>query len=109
MKFKNLMNPLSYRHLAVSVLRSSGAPLIKNDINIKALKNKHKGQRCFIVGSGPSLKVDDLNKLKDEVTFACNKIYLAFNDTSWRPTYYSVYDVLVAENNKSEIDALNLA
>jgi len=108
MNFKNLLNPLSYKSLAVSFLRSSWVPLTKNGINIKALKNKHEGQRCFIVGSGPSLKVDDLYKLKDEVTFACNKIYLAFGDTSWRPTYYTVYDLLVAQNNHQEICSLEL-
>lgn len=108
MRLRNVLKLSSCKSAAVSFLRSLEVPLTKNDIKIKALKNKHKGQRCFIVGSGPSLKVDDLYKLKDEVTFACNKIYLAFGDTSWRPTYYSVYDVLVAENNRSEIDALNL-
>jgi hypothetical protein len=37
------------------------------------------------------------------VTFACNKIYLAFETTTWRPTYYTVCDILVAENNRDTI------
>mgnify|MGYP001082170012 CR=1 FL=1 len=89
-------------------LKSHGIVLSRNERKIAALKDKHRGQRCFIIGSGPSLKISDLNKLKNEVTFACNKIYLAFECTEWRPTYYSVYDVLVAENNKEEINKLDL-
>jgi hypothetical protein len=89
-------------------LRSQGVSLTANDRKVAALKNIHQGRRCFIVGSGPSLKVEDLNRLKGEVTFACNKIYLAFEDTAWRPTYYSITDDLVAENNKTVIDSLDL-
>lgn len=37
---------------------------------IRTLKNTKKGKRCFIVGNGPSLTVEDLNKLKEEDTFA---------------------------------------
>ena len=72
------------------------------------LKNIHLNRRAFIVGTGPSLCVSDLDKLKNEVTFGCNKIYLAFAETDWRPTYYSVIDRIVAENNKNEIEQLAL-
>jgi len=70
---------------------------------LKSLKNIHAGQRAFIIGNGPSLTVEDLNKLKNEITFASNKIYLAFKDTVWRPTYYTVVDDLIASNNIGEI------
>lgn len=70
---------------------------------LAALEGKHDGQRAFILGMGPSLKVDDLNLLKNELTFACNKIFLAFKDTDFRPSYYSVCDILVAENNYDRI------
>lgn len=88
--------------------KSKGMFLSANDKAILDLKDIHKNRRCFIIASGPSLKVEDLNKLKGEITFACNKIYLAFPSTDWRPTYYSVYDALVAENNKHTIEALTL-
>jgi len=51
-------------------------------------KDKHKGKRCFIIGNGPSLLASDLDKLKNEITFATNKIYLMFDKTEWRPSYY---------------------
>ncbi len=59
---------------------------------IKSLKNKHLGQRCFIIGTGPSLTLSDLDLLKGEITFASNRIYELLNKTSWRPTYYMCQD-----------------
>lgn len=62
---------------------------------IKSLKNIHDGKRCFIIGNGPSLTPDDLNKLSEngEITFASNRIYHIYDQTSWRPTYYISMDV----------------
>jgi hypothetical protein len=80
-------------------------------LNYKRLsefKDIHKGKRAFVIGSGPSLRVSDVDRLKNEVTFACNKIYLAFNETEWRPTYYSVIDRMVAKNNSDMIQSLKL-
>lgn len=82
--------------------------LTENEKKLSGLRNKHAGKRCFIIGNGPSLKIEDLDRLKNEITFACNKIYLAFDQTEWRPTYYSILDVLVAENNRSDVNELKL-
>ena len=62
---------------------------------LKSLKDIHKGQRCFIIGNGPSLQAKDLDKLKNEVTFASNRIYHIFPKTDWRPTYYVCLDLSV--------------
>ena len=70
------------------------------------LRNRHKGQRAVVIGNGPSLQIPDLERLRDTVTFASNKIYLAYEDTDWRPTYYSVEDHLVLLNNRDRIEAL---
>ncbi len=59
---------------------------------LKSLKNKHLGERCFIVATGPSLTIEDLNKLKNEITFSMNSICLAFGETDWRPTYFGIQD-----------------
>lgn len=63
-----------------------------------------------MIGNGPSLRIEDLDKLKSnsDVTIASNKIYLAFNDTEWRPSYYTVADLLVATQNDNEIKQLDL-
>lgn len=72
-------------------------------IQIKKLKNKYKNKRCFIIGNGPSLNADDLNKLKGEYTFAFNRIYLIFEQTEWRPTFYCTQDVKIVQNSIEEI------
>ena len=44
--------------------------------NIKKLKNTHKGERCFVLGNGPSLSNYDLSPLIDEWVFVVNEFYL---------------------------------
>ena len=63
-----------------------------NKRSIKKLKGKFQGKRCFIIGSGPSLTVSDLEQLKGDYTFASNKIFTVFDKTAWRPTFYVVSD-----------------
>ena len=53
-----------------------GVFLNDNERRIAALKDIHKGERCFIIGNGPSLNKLDLSKIKDEYTFGVNAIYL---------------------------------
>jgi len=43
--------------------------------NVK-LKDIHKGERCFLLGSGPSIKKENLLPLKDEIVFALNNFYV---------------------------------
>ncbi len=58
---------------------------------LEKLKNSHGG-RCFVIGNGPSLKSEDLDKLKDEITFCSNFIYKIYDETDFRPTYYTLCD-----------------
>jgi hypothetical protein len=67
---------------------------------------RHVGERCFIIGNGPSLKQTDLSKLKGEITFGLNRIYLAFDQLNFLPTYYVAVNDLVIEQCLSEILAL---
>ncbi len=59
---------------------------------LSLFKDIHKGARCFIVCTGPSLKIEDLEKLKGEYTIGVNSIIDAYSKTDWRPTYYCVTD-----------------
>jgi hypothetical protein len=68
-----------------------------------AMKNKYVGRRGFVIGNGPSLKLSDLEKIKDEVSIAANKVFLAFDKVSWRPNYVTVVDPLVWEKVQNEI------
>ncbi len=52
-------------------------------------KNKHEGERVFIIANGPSLKDTDLDILENEVTIAMNRISLIYDkNPKWKPTYY---------------------
>ncbi len=68
--------------------------------HLSTIKNSHKGEKCIIVGNGPSLTVEDLNKIKKLgiQTFATNRIFKLFNQTEWRPTYYVSEDILLMED-----------
>jgi len=79
-----------------------------NDQAMLALEGRHKGRRCFIIGNGPSLKIQDLQKLfiQGADSFAFNKIYLAFSETDFRPTYYLIEDRLVMQNIKEKVYSL---
>jgi hypothetical protein len=67
-------------------------------LQLLRFKGRHDGQRCFIIGNGPSLLPSDLDRLKREMTFATNQIYLIFGKTEWRPTYYMAADFLTLKN-----------
>lgn len=65
---------------------------VRKSKNIRKFKNIHKGQRCFIIGTGPSLRLEDVEALKNEYTFAVNSCFKVFDRTKWRPSYYVITD-----------------
>ena len=72
-------------------------------------KDIHRGKRCFIIGTGSSLRMEDLDKLKQnkEICFASNKIFLSFSETEWRPDYYTICDFHAFKNNYDIIKKLD--
>lgn len=78
----------------------------ENCDRIRALYNKHQKERCFIIGNGPSLNEMDLSLMRDDITFAFNAFYLAFNRIDFMPTYYCVTDRLPAEDNADVLNGL---
>lgn len=59
---------------------------------IDEIRDKYKGKRCFIIATGPSLKMEDVEKLNDEVSIGMNSFYRVFDKTDFRPTYYVTLD-----------------
>ncbi len=55
-------------------------------------KDKYKGKRCFVIGNGSSLSSQDLSLLRNEVTFAMNRIYLYEPCKNMVPTFYCALD-----------------
>lgn len=58
----------------------------------KELENLHRDQRCFIVGSGPSLKNQNLNPLKDEIVISVNDLMKSDIFNSIKPKYHIYAD-----------------
>ncbi len=73
---------------------------------LEALHDRHRGQRAFIIGNGPSLKQTDLSRLRGEVTFGMNRIYLMFPELGFPTSYYLSVNDLVIEQCANDIRAL---
>lgn len=85
---------------------SRGLPLTPNEAKLVSFRNRHRGERAFIIGNGPSLNLVDLTKLRNETTFGVNAIYLNQDKMGFLPTHHIVEDVFVAEDRADEINAL---
>ena len=68
---------------------------------LKTFRGIHWGQRCFVIGNGPSINTMDLSKLEDEVTIGCNRIYLNNRIT---PRYYCLEDALLLSEVADELE-----
>ena len=68
-------------------------------------KGLHRGERCFIIGNGPSLRMEDLDVLAKhrEICFGLNLIHMAYHKTGWRPDYLCVSDTLTIKKNMEKI------
>lgn len=76
--------------------------------DLQSYQELHRGQRCFIIGNGPSLKQTDLSLLRDEYTFGLNRIYLLFPDLGFSTTYLVSVNELVLEQCAAEMKTLTL-
>ena len=73
---------------------------------LRALKDTHTGERCVIIGNGPSLNNTDVQKIRSEYTFGMNRIYLAWKDWGFSTSFYLSINDLVIEQCAEDI--LNL-
>ncbi len=83
-----------------------GARMRSDRERLMTFRDRHQGERCFIIGNGPSLKKTDLSLLEDEVSFGMNRIYLMFEELGFPTTYFFAINTLVIEQCASEIRAL---
>lgn len=74
--------------------------------DLSGFAGRHAGERCFIVGNGPSLNQTDLSRLEGETVFGCNGIFLLFDRIKWRPTYYTCVDSRVLPDRVGDINAM---
>jgi hypothetical protein len=75
---------------------------------IRLLHDRRSGERCFILGNGPSLRQTDLKLLRNEATFGLNRIYMLFDEIGFSTTYYVAINTLVIEQFADEIKKLTM-
>jgi len=81
---------------------------MKNKQRLETWRNKFAGERCFVVGNGPSLRKTDLSKLAGEFTIGMNRIYLAFDEYQFRSSCLVSVNDLVLEQCHAEMQALDI-
>lgn len=66
------------------------------DNRLAGMKDMYKGQTCFIIGNGPSVRMEDLDRIADSgiVSFGANRILDLGKKTKWSPTFLGCYDIL---------------
>lgn len=105
-KLKYLVSEINQRrHSLRYAWLEKGVTFTENERRLLALKDKHKGERCFIIGNGPSLNHLDLTLMANEFTFGVNAIYTNYEKMQFYPTFYVVEDIYVAEDRAPEINA----
>lgn len=89
---------LAYKQRIGKFITFRIAPICRRMVNrsqfkeLEKFKDKHKGQRIFVIATGPSLREEDILKLKDEVTIGVNGTIALFDKIGWKPTYYCIGD-----------------
>ena len=67
---------------------------IERNKDLKQYFNKHEGKRIFIVATGPSITLEDLDVLRahNEICISMNGMFYLYDRTRWRPDYYVMSD-----------------
>ena len=86
-------NPRSHtNHTRAAHSSLASRPSDEDLEKLRSMRNRHRGERCLIIGNGPSLNQTDLDLLEGEYIFGSNGIYLLFDEVKWRPQYYGSVD-----------------
>lgn len=101
MGFKSVVSywflPLGIKNSAKKIISQNKLSYLFNSekIAIKRLaknnqkfRNLHQGKRCFILGTGPSVKSQNLFSLKDELTIAVSQFFLHKDIKIVKPKYH---------------------
>jgi len=73
---------------------------------LEELRDQYTGNRCFIIGNGPSLSDTDLAPLRDEYTFGLNRGYLLFERIGGATTFLVAVNRYVVEQFGAELLAV---
>ncbi len=96
-------------HVLRHRLRSvSNAPALVSPEVLTAnseMRNRHAGQRCFIVGNGPSVREVDLRSLQGETVFSVSNGYLHEGYVAMSPAYHCVPQITYGVMKEADVVA----
>lgn len=84
-------------------LREKGLKKFPKFEYLKELKDSHRGERCFVVATGPSLTIEDLNLIKDEYSISMNSGSLLIEKSEWTPNILGIGDEYVYQKLEKEL------
>jgi glycosyltransferase involved in cell wall biosynthesis len=72
-------------------------------VRLRQLKDKHKGETAWLIGNGPSVQIEDLDRLAGRLTFCFNRFHLAHEKTLMRAAYTLTGDTQMIEDFGQQI------
>ncbi|MFT8243826.1 hypothetical protein [Roseomonas sp. BN140053] len=104
------------RFPAVRVMHALGARRFRflgrvHDLSVEipmlldGFRNRHAGQRAFVVGNGPSLRNIDMGKLRGEICLGSNRSFMGYGDWGMAFPYWAISDRLQIEMYREEYEA----
>ena len=103
--FRTLLYPI---FTAKSMLTAKHYAKSQDSSRLAEFESKFIGKECFIIGNGPSLTIQDLEKLEGKYTFAANALYTVFDKTTWRPYFYMCVDIAAIQMHGDKLVTLNV-
>ncbi|QXD22922.1 DUF115 domain-containing protein [Opitutia bacterium ISCC 51] len=100
---KDTIYPDEFTNLDEYSAREEYADTREPSAELKHFYNKYKGERCVIIGNGPSLNNIDLGKIQSEYTFGVNSLYYKTRESGFMPTFFVVEDSSVMKENLAAI------
>jgi len=75
--------------------------------DVREFKDIHKGERCFVIGTGPSLNSTNFGLLKDEITFGVNTLYVGLDRFKIKPRYWGISDPQIMTGHYTQVSKLD--
>jgi hypothetical protein len=86
-----------WRHIRDNV-KLTTMPFLKHN---RKFKDCHKGERCFILGCGPTINKQDLTLLKGELCIAVSNFFLHKDYHLIHPLYHCIPDIVVGHSEQN--------
>lgn len=102
--YSSLRSAILAKKQAREDLKRLAAPLALAAQNVQ-LRNRHAGQRCFILANGPSIKQQNISVLKSEHVISVSSGYLHSDYAEIAPAYHCVPQITYGLMSRADVVA----